>query len=134
MRFSIVSSGTQIVSIAPLTATINTSGTATVNVTGLTSGTAVIVAQWFGNLGGTEVTVEYPPPTPTLTPTQEPEPQLPAVCVTTCIYLPLIIKAPASVSQLPPRGPASRPAQAAVWVRSVPLGGAFALVNRPGLS
>jgi hypothetical protein len=169
MRFSIVSSGTQIVSIAPLTATMTASGTATVTVTGLTTGTAVLVAQWFGNLGGTEIKVAYPPPvTPTVTVT--PTTELPVEC-THCIYLPLILKTSASVSQLPPRGPypaqaavfsfaavssapgalhvtnlpaegvdakrgreahAEHKAQVAVWTRSVPLGEAVALVQRPG--
>lgn len=57
MRFSIVSTGSQIVSLAPLSATITASGQATVTATGLTTGTAVIVAQWFGNLGGYELRV-----------------------------------------------------------------------------
>ena len=57
MRFSIVSTGSQIVSLDPLTATISASGQATVTATGLTTGTAVIVAQWFGNLGGYELFV-----------------------------------------------------------------------------
>lgn len=111
MRFSIVSTGTQIVSIAPLTATINASGTATVQVTGLTTGTAVLVAQWFGNLGGTEVQVAYPPVTERK------------------IYLPLIIKSGPIAQQLPPRNVPPQ-ALAAVW--GVPPGGAPALVNRPG--
>ncbi len=57
MRFSIVSSGTEIISLSALTATINASGTATVNVTGLANGEAILVAQWFGNLAGTTVVV-----------------------------------------------------------------------------
>jgi hypothetical protein len=57
MRFSIVSTGSQVVSLAPLSATISASGQATVTATGLTTGTAVIVAQWFGNLGGYELFV-----------------------------------------------------------------------------
>jgi hypothetical protein len=103
------------------------SGTATVTVTGLTTGTAVLVAQWFGNLGGTEVKVAYPPPTPTLTPTVT----VPVTC-SQCLYLPLILKTPASVSYLPPRGPAAGAGQVAAWTGSVPLGEAVALVKRPG--
>jgi hypothetical protein len=87
MRFSIVSTGSQIISIAPLTATINASGTATVEVTGLTTGTAVIVAQWFGNLGGVEVQVEYPV----------------SALGGNNLYLPLIIKGGAATAALPPR-------------------------------
>ncbi len=84
MRFSLVSSGT-IISIAPLTATINASGTATVQVTGITTGTAVIVAQWFGNLGGAEVTVVYPS----------------SSTGDNSIYLPLIVKEEGSMALLP---------------------------------
>lgn len=57
MQFSIVSTGTEIITVAPLTATINANGQATVTITGLSTGKAIIAAQWFGNSGGVEVVV-----------------------------------------------------------------------------
>jgi len=82
MQFSLVSTSTEVVAIDPLTATMTASGQATVTVTGLHTGTAIIVAQWFGNLGGVQVRVVEPP--------QEEIPK---------IYLPLIIKAGGSTAQ-----------------------------------